>query len=551
MQKTMLLMAALVLSLMISGCGGGGTPTSVIGGTPDVLTASDIFSQPGHTFNITASKGTAAATFHTYSGTTGKDWNSNPLDTSVRQGTWSITNGTVSFNDLSGSPVKTITGIQKVYTDATKTNLAYWLISAFDGPPPQAPALPTTFDCRMYVDATPAFGNYTRSAAVHNGLMGGAIQKNSLAAFTNITTSLIETVAGTPGTQGTSDHVSAQDAPALFGKPVGITTMDGNAFFVVDNVNYNIRMLRVENGIMTVRVLKTVVAGTTTTTPIALNLPSDITTDGTNLYVTDTNNFAIQRINPDNASDLAGTWTMTKLAGTGTSGSFDGDGLTTARFAAPLGITTDGTNLYVTDNHAIRKIVISTGNVTTLAGSPGSPGATDDTGTAARFNLPIGITTDGTNLYVADTNNYAIRQVAIATGKVTKIAGVFGTTGATDTARGTATFSGPQGIATDGTNLYVSDWGRVSYGNPVVGQTIRMITPDPVTGTFGASSTVTTIAGTSGHINVRVNNTLPDSGATEPAQNAYFYCPAGITTDGTSLFVTDALNYTIRRIYKR
>ena len=76
-----------------------------------------------------------------------------------------------------------------------------------------------------------------------------------------------------------------------------------------------------------------------------------------------------------------------------------------------MGITTDGTNLYGADtqNSRIRKIVISTGVVTTLAGS--SSGNTDATGTSATFNYPIGITTDGTNLYVSDTYNHRIRKI--------------------------------------------------------------------------------------------------------------------------------------------
>ena len=66
----------------------------------------------------------------------------------------------------------------------------------------------------------------------------------------------------------------------------------------------------------------------------------------------------------------------------------------------------------------IRKIVIATGVVTTLAGS-GTAATTNGIGTAAAFNNPVGITTDGTNLYVADRNAHLIRQIVIATGVVT------------------------------------------------------------------------------------------------------------------------------------
>ena len=60
-------------------------------------------------------------------------------------------------------------------------------------------------------------------------------------------------------------------------------------------------------------------------------------------------------------------------------------------------------------NHLIRKIVISTGAVTTVAGT-GSSGSSNGTGTSASFYLPRGITTDGTNLYVGDSNNL-IRKI--------------------------------------------------------------------------------------------------------------------------------------------
>ena len=92
---------------------------------------------------------------------------------------------------------------------------------------------------------------------------------------------------------------------------------------------------------------------------------------------------------------------VTTFAGSGASGSADGTG-TAASFNDLDAMTKVGTNLYLTNpnHHTIRKIAISTGVVTTFAGSAGSTGSTDATGTSARFWYPKGITTDGTNLYV-------------------------------------------------------------------------------------------------------------------------------------------------------
>jgi len=63
-------------------------------------------------------------------------------------------------------------------------------------------------------------------------------------------------------------------------------------------------------------------------------------------------------------------------------------------------------------NHLIRKIVISTGVVTTVAGT-GSSGSANGTGTSASFSFPYVITTDGTNLYVSDSSNHLIRKIVL------------------------------------------------------------------------------------------------------------------------------------------
>ena len=110
--------------------------------------------------------------------------------------------------------------------------------------------------------------------------------------------------------------------------------------------------------------------------------------------------------------ELSLSTVVTTLAGTaGDNGSANGTG-TSASFYSPFGITTDGTNLYVGDtkNHLIRQIVISTGVVTTVAGT-GDNGSSNGTGTAASFYYPLAITTDGTNLYVGEYANHLIRKI--------------------------------------------------------------------------------------------------------------------------------------------
>jgi hypothetical protein len=217
--------------------------------------------------------------------------------------------------------------------------------------------------------------------------------------------------------------------------------------------------------------------------------------------------------------------TVSTFAGSGTNGIFDAVGLA-AKFMAPAYITSDGTYLYVTDADAnnIRKIDISTGAVTTFAGSlTGISGVSDS---PARFNQPLGITNDGTYLYVVDYGNNNIRRIAISDGTVTTIAGSpTGTSGSTDATGTSSLFYFPKGITRIGNNLFVSDSDNC---------TIRKIdiSSSPVT--------VSTLAGTP--LNCGYANNAAHS-------SVQFYYPAGLTNDGASfIYVTDTLNNDIRKI---
>ncbi len=324
----------------------------------------------------------------------------------------------------------------------------------------------------------------------------------------------VTTIAGSAGANGSTDGTGAA---ARFYHPFGITT-DGTNLYVTDHSNSTIRKIVISTPAVTTIAGSAGANGSTDGTGAAARFyhPFGITTDGTNLYVTDYGSSTIRKI-------VISTLAVTTIAGSaGTIGSADGTGAA-ATFNYPTGITTDGTNLYVTDtyNGTIREIKISTGTVTTVAGSAGAIGSADGTGTAATFYYPTGITTDGTNLYVSDNGNSTIRKIVISTGAVATVAGSAGTIGSVDSTGTAATFNYPIGISTDGTNLYVTDSGNNRIRKIVI-----------------STGAVTTVAGG-----------IAIGSADGVGAAALFNYPSGITIDGTNLYVTDTDNNTIRKIF--
>jgi sugar lactone lactonase YvrE len=212
---------------------------------------------------------------------------------------------------------------------------------------------------------------------------------------------------------------------------------------------------------------------------------------------------------------------VTTLAGQAlVSGAVNGTG-TNAAFSDPAALVADaGGNLFVADsqNHAIRKITTN-GVVTTFAGQLGVAGSAN--GAGAQFNSPSGLAFDQAgNLYVSDTGNNLIRKITHS-GAVSTIAGVAGAGGFLDGATGSALFSSPLGIAVapNGT-VYVADSGN---------HCIRKI----------SGGTVSTFAG------------MPQVWGDADGQgtNAQFNGPVGLAFDSrTNLFVSDANNDTIRKI---
>ena len=105
-------------------------------------------------------------------------------------------------------------------------------------------------------------------------------------------------------------------------------------------------------------------------------------------------------------------------------------------------------------NHKIRKTVISSGEyghggTTTLAGGTSYPPSGTADGVDASFNTPAGvaISSDGLTALVTDYGNYAVRRIVISTGETTTLAGYKGSSGGTDGAGTNAKFYGPVAVA--------------------------------------------------------------------------------------------------------
>jgi sugar lactone lactonase YvrE len=212
---------------------------------------------------------------------------------------------------------------------------------------------------------------------------------------------------------GSSDIAGSTDGPgnvARFNGPIGVAVDGAGNVYVADEFNDTIRKITPAGVVSTLAGSPTVVGSTDGPGSAArFNEPLDVAVDGAgNVYVTDAVNDTIRKITPGGV--------VTTLAGlAGQAGSADGAG-SAARFTGPVGIAADGAgNLYVTDsdNNTVRRINPA-GVVTTLAGSPSQSGSADGTGSAARFLSPIGIAVDGAgNLYVGDGDNDTIRKLSI------------------------------------------------------------------------------------------------------------------------------------------
>ena len=218
------------------------------------------------------------------------------------------------------------------------------------------------------------------------------------------------------------------------------------------------------------------------------------------IYIADTFNNQIDYISPN-------TGVIKVLAGTGTYGDVDGPS-TSAEFADPRGLALDAplNLLFIADrdNNVIRELDLATGMVSTVAGTGTfGNGGTDIPATSADLASPtaVAVNASGLNLYIADTFNNVVREVNLTTGIITTIAGT-----------GTAGYSGDGGPATSAELFDPSGVAVDSAGNVYIADSDNEV----VRKVAASTQTITTIAGT---------GTLGDTGDNGPATSAELATP--------------------------
>ena len=250
-----------------------------------------------------------------------------------------------------------------------------------------------------------------------------------------------------------------------YNQPAQVVMDASGNVYIADTVNNRIRKLDAAGKVTTVA--GTGAAGFSgdggQATAAQLNIPEGLALDASgNIYIADTGNHTIRKV--DSAGDIS------TVAGTGLAGdSGDGGSATAALLNGPKGVYVDTSdNIYIADtqNCRIRMVSASTGNIERVAGKPGSITCNFDSdsgpATSRALNKPGGVFVDTSgNFYIADTDSHIIRKVT--SGQISTIAGTAETSGYSGDggAAISATLSSPKSVFVDTAgNIFVADQGN-------------------------------------------------------------------------------------------
>lgn len=334
----------------------------------------------------------------------------------------------------------------------------------------------------------------------------------------------ISTIAGNGQANFGGDNGLA--TAAQLSAPDGVAVDNAGNLYISDFLNNRVRMVS-PAGIITTYAgngLSGFSGDGGLATSAQLSQPAGLAVDAAgNLYIADSNNSVVRKVTPSGV--------ISTVAGTGGSQGYAGDGsaATAAKMMAPFGVALDSSgNLYIADFYGwIREVTASTGVISTIAGN-GSVGYSGDGGpaTAAQFYYPVGVAADiFGNVYVADSNNGAVRM--ISNGTISTVGGNGTLSYMGDGGLATfAQFSQISGIAVDAqSNVYVADTGN---------QAIRL---------FPVGGIVTTIAG---------NGTQGYTGDGGPATLAEMNNPKAVAvTPSGNVYFADSANNSVRLLTRQ
>jgi len=214
------------------------------------------------------------------------------------------------------------------------------------------------------------------------------------------------------------------------------------------------------------------------------------------IFFADTGNSRIREVVADNIQTVVGN---------GTTG-FIGDGgkPSSAELNGPMGVFVDGVgDVFIADtmNWRVREVVELMGNIQTVAGD-GGVGFSGDGGpaTSAELGFPAGVFADRFgNIFIADSDNFRVREMAATTGNIQTVAGI-----------GSQGFSGDIGPATSAQLRQVFEISVDTSGNAFIADwsngRIRKV--------VSRTGTISTVAG---------NDTSGFSGDGRPATNAALF----------------------------
>ena len=258
--------------------------------------------------------------------------------------------------------------------------------------------------------------NHPQGMAIDGDILYVADTENHAIRRVDLASGQVRTLAGT-GEQGYDRTGGTQGLQTSLSSPWDVVLHNGVIYIAMAGI-HQLWSLDLETGIVGPYAGSGREAITDGPLPTsALAQPSGITTDGERLFFADSETSSIRNC------DLDPKGSVRTLIGLGLFefGDVDGDDFR-VRMQHPIGITHHDGVLYVADtyNHKIKRVLPKTRSAFKVAGT-GSPGHVDGPFAQAQFSEPCGLSIADGKMYIADTNNHAIRVADLDAGEVATV----------------------------------------------------------------------------------------------------------------------------------